>query len=114
MSGVPTGRRNALPRQHLTEERATGVEPATSSLGSWHSTTELRPRTPPDARAVLPTWQPDSFELPSLTAPYPTPTIDCSFMERARAHSGSTQAAIRELFALPALLMEPIPTQEAT
>src|ERR1700722_11606756 len=24
-------------------ERATGVEPATSSLGSWHSTTELRP-----------------------------------------------------------------------
>jgi hypothetical protein len=26
-------------------ERATGVEPATSSLGSWHSTTELRPLT---------------------------------------------------------------------
>ena len=26
------------------KERATGVEPATSSLGSWHSTTELRPR----------------------------------------------------------------------
>src|SRR4051794_34731213 len=25
-------------------ERATGLEPATSSLGSWHSTTELRPR----------------------------------------------------------------------
>ena len=24
-------------------ERATGVEPATSSLGSWHSTTELLP-----------------------------------------------------------------------
>ena len=28
-----------------TGERATGLEPATSSLGSWHSTTELRPRT---------------------------------------------------------------------
>src|SRR5262249_58745881 len=27
-------------------ERATGVEPATSSLGSWHSTTELRPQRP--------------------------------------------------------------------
>ncbi len=27
----------------LRLERATGVEPATSSLGSWHSTTELRP-----------------------------------------------------------------------
>ncbi len=26
-------------------ERATGVEPATSSLGSWHSTAELRPLT---------------------------------------------------------------------
>ena len=24
-------------------KRATGLEPATSSLGSWHSTTELRP-----------------------------------------------------------------------
>src|SRR6185369_6997398 len=28
----------------VTRERATGVEPATSSLGSWHSTTELRPQ----------------------------------------------------------------------
>ena len=28
----------------LTSERATGFEPATSSLGSWHSTPELRPR----------------------------------------------------------------------
>ncbi len=26
------------------EERETGLEPATSSLGSWHSTTELLPR----------------------------------------------------------------------
>src|SRR5262249_32022592 len=25
-------------------ERATGIEPATSSLGSWHSAAELRPR----------------------------------------------------------------------
>ena len=28
----------------LDKERATGVEPATSSLGSWHSTAELRPQ----------------------------------------------------------------------
>jgi hypothetical protein len=28
----------------ISRERATGLEPATSSLGSWHSTTELRPR----------------------------------------------------------------------
>src|SRR5262249_24975829 len=27
-------------------ERATGIEPATSSLGSWHSAAELRPRLP--------------------------------------------------------------------
>jgi hypothetical protein len=26
------------------EERAMGFEPTTSSLGSWHSTPELRPR----------------------------------------------------------------------
>ena len=26
------------------QERAKGFEPSTSSLGSWHSTTELRPR----------------------------------------------------------------------
>ena len=30
-------------RATILDERATGVEPATSSLGSWHSTTELRP-----------------------------------------------------------------------
>ena len=33
--------RRCLPNEVL--ERATGVEPATSSLGSWHSTAELRP-----------------------------------------------------------------------
>ena len=32
--------------QRKEKERATGVEPATSSLGSWHSTTELRPQRP--------------------------------------------------------------------
>ena len=26
-------------------ERGTGIEPATSSLGSWHSTAELPPRS---------------------------------------------------------------------
>ena len=35
-----------------TTERATGLEPATSSLGSWHSTTELRPRDRPESKAV--------------------------------------------------------------
>jgi hypothetical protein len=29
----------------LKMERETGLEPATSSLGSWHSTTELLPRS---------------------------------------------------------------------
>ena len=33
-------------------ERATGVEPATSSLGSWHSTTELRPPVPKSRTAT--------------------------------------------------------------
>src|SRR5437764_12416553 len=34
-------------RQNRTAERATGFEPVTSSLGSWDSTPELRPQTPP-------------------------------------------------------------------
>src|SRR5258708_7444651 len=33
------------PKLLKTMERETGVEPATSSLGSWHSTTELLPRS---------------------------------------------------------------------
>jgi hypothetical protein len=32
-------------RKLLILERETGIEPATSSLGSWHSTAELLPRT---------------------------------------------------------------------
>src|SRR5438552_3858540 len=35
--------KNPLSSTGFQRERATGVEPATSSLGSWHSTTELRP-----------------------------------------------------------------------
>ena len=53
----------------MVQERETGIEPATSSLGSWHSTTELHPlegadalydsaRVPHDTRWDLP--------LPSL------------------------------------------------
>ena len=42
----PTIGRYATSRQPETyvSERAMGFEPTTSSLGSWHSTTELRPR----------------------------------------------------------------------
>ena len=36
--------RKPLWHKGFRRERATGLEPATSSLGSWHSTTELRPR----------------------------------------------------------------------
>jgi hypothetical protein len=35
--------RNAPRLAFRPSERATGFEPATSSLGSWHSTAELRP-----------------------------------------------------------------------
>ena len=31
------------PKPLETKERETGIEPATSSLGSWHSTAELLP-----------------------------------------------------------------------
>ena len=41
-----------VPAHHGThlEERAMGFEPTTSSLGSWHSTPELRPRIGQNAR----------------------------------------------------------------
>ena len=35
--------RFSVTRKLLILERETGFEPATSSLGSWHSTTELLP-----------------------------------------------------------------------
>src|SRR2546426_7566086 len=37
-------RRQPAGGSQAAAERATGFEPATSSLGSWHSTPELRPR----------------------------------------------------------------------
>ena len=37
--------RFSVTRKLLILERETGFEPATSSLGSWHSTTELLPRS---------------------------------------------------------------------
>ncbi len=37
--------RFSVTRKLLKMERETGFEPATSSLGSWHSTTELLPRS---------------------------------------------------------------------
>src|SRR5437867_5590295 len=40
------GPRSRNPRREM--ERPTGFEPATSSLGSWHSATELRPPGDPD------------------------------------------------------------------
>src|SRR3984957_18593275 len=47
-------------------ERATGVEPATSSLGSWHSTTELHPLLLRSLTEVLaPAKHPTFRRLPS-------------------------------------------------
>ncbi len=34
---------SVLPKLLILMERETGIEPATSSLGSWHSTAELLP-----------------------------------------------------------------------
>ena len=42
--GPPFGSGNPALTQKVME-RETGLEPATSSLGSWHSTTELLPRS---------------------------------------------------------------------
>src|SRR4051812_2538859 len=62
-------------RRRLTRERATGVEPATSSLGSWHSTTELRPQT--DGRTVAESFRPGNpGAAPSRATRFTTPRID--------------------------------------
>ncbi len=37
-------------------ERETGIEPATSSLGSWHSTTELLPPVMTVAAEIVALW----------------------------------------------------------
>src|SRR5688500_20375190 len=51
MKAALSRRPSSLDPQPLGPERATGLEPATSSLGSWHSTTELRPRSAKNAAA---------------------------------------------------------------
>src|SRR5947208_2618319 len=84
------------PRTH--EERATGVEPATSSLGSWHSTTELRPQRPETVA---------HSSSPRNTRGSPARFLDCpgtraydprTRMATPRARSSSSQTAIRALF----------------
>ena len=67
--------RKPLRHKGWKRERATGVEPATSSLGSWHSTTELRPRTGADGRRG---------------------SAGCQFAARRAAHEHHGQASRRE------------------
>ena len=52
-------------------ERATGIEPATSSLGSWHSAAELRPHLPRSlVRRPAPCqWRADPRPSPSGVSP---------------------------------------------
>src|SRR5205814_7578987 len=50
-------------------ERATGFEPVTSSLGSWHSTPELRPRTSTWAGSVPKSCHFINLALGTLVAP---------------------------------------------
>src|SRR5260370_32260842 len=65
--------RDAFPLRKQTipeRKRATGFEPATSSLGSWHSTAELRPRRmgppgPEIARPTAPVTLPTHHSQPS-------------------------------------------------
>ena len=44
---------NSRSAQPLYQQRAKGFEPSTSSLGSWHSTTELRPQNDHFLRIAL-------------------------------------------------------------
>ena len=58
------------------KERAAGLEPATSSLGSWHSTTELRPR-----------WDRPDLSRRRSIASRMTPTRDVAIYKATVAHS---------------------------
>ena len=57
LNGVPWRVCFCDPRNLLILERETGLEPATSSLGSWHSTTELLPHPLESAISSPMTWR---------------------------------------------------------
>jgi hypothetical protein len=77
--GHENARRNrSHVRRGASRERATGLEPATSSLGSWHSTTELRPRLRGECHRPAGRCQAD----PALTSPA---TLPGSFGDPARS-----------------------------
>ena len=54
-------------------ERETGLEPATSSLGSWHSTTELLPHSAiPAFNSIHGPYASNNLSIPSiLSIKYP-------------------------------------------
>src|SRR3989454_1651859 len=74
----------AVPLEWQSSERATGFEPVTSSLGSWHSTPELRPQY---GRNVF---------------PHPA-RCQSSFLPIAPRGDGLTSRLERELLLLPRL-----------
>jgi hypothetical protein len=74
------GEGTGLETRRRDSERATGLEPATSSLGSWHSTTELRPRDRRNvarrlgevkaalpSRSLLPSFPPSAYLDPDAS-----------------------------------------------
>jgi hypothetical protein len=57
--------KNSVAPKLLKMERETGLEPATSSLGSWHSTTELLPHSAVGTKSSLhPSALPRTVRLP--------------------------------------------------
>lgn len=54
--------------QHICEERETGIEPATSSLGSLHSTTELLPHLSERKTTTKPDLKQETEQKTSIAA----------------------------------------------
>src|SRR5690348_3711186 len=88
-------------------ERPTGFEPATSSLGSWHSATELRP---PSAPYITPHGEPSAALTSGSEPAHRTVGLRGRTMRAAAAGQPSTQRLLdRHLRRLDPLVAARLP-----
>ena len=80
-------------------ERATGIEPATSSLGSWRSTAELCPRRhtniPEGVGAAIFTERASVHPVDRCTRPYTRNRISANFTRFPGSHGSWPRHAVR-------------------
>src|ERR1041385_8609250 len=96
---------SAVGEERFKLERETGFEPATSSLGSWHSTTELLPLES-DGSILAFSFVRSSGDLPRLRNPGPP---DSQLFVTPTVHSGEIRHKPRRRhdFTRPTLAHDP-------